>query len=101
MEAVAAVGDVGDGEVLGARQEVGDPLGDERAQRDLERAEREVERAGRRLEEDLERGFKPRNKNVIVNVGSDSSLAAGQYADSVVSISGSASSAGPAESQRP
>lgn len=62
----------------------------ERAQEDLERAEREVERIERSLEERLDR----HNHNVIVNVGDDSSLAAGQYAESVISILGNASSAG-------
>ena len=62
----------------------------ERAREDVERAAEDVERMERRLQ----RRFERHNDNVIVNIGDDSSLPAGEYADSVISIFGSASSAG-------
>ena len=62
----------------------------ERVEDELERAEKDVERAARRLE----RRFDRKNDNVIVNIGDDSSLPAGQYADSVVAVFGSATAAG-------
>jgi len=58
----------------------------ERAERDVERAERAAERAARRMEK--------RHDRVIVNIGDDSSLAAGEYANAVIAVLGSASSAG-------
>ncbi|MDY6947654.1 MAG: RDD family protein [Pseudomonadota bacterium] len=66
----------------------------ERAQEGIERAEEDIERAQRQIERRFERRFRNRNENVIVNIGNDSALAAGQYADSVIAIFGSASSAG-------
>jgi len=55
-------------------------------EREVERAEREVERATRRLNHG--------NERVIVNIGDDSSLPAGEYADAVIAMLGSASAAG-------
>lgn len=70
----------------------------ERAQDEIERATDEVDRELHRLERRLERRLEGRSArhsdNVIVNIGDDSSLAAGEYADSVISIMGSVSSAG-------
>lgn len=62
----------------------------EEAQRDVQDAQRDIERAERRMK----RRFQHRNENVIVNIGDDSSLPAGEYADSVISIFGSSSAAG-------
>ncbi|HEY0681467.1 MAG TPA: RDD family protein [Steroidobacter sp.] len=62
-------------------------------QLEVERAEREADTAERRLDR-AERRFENRHENVIVHIGDDSSLPAGEYADSVISIFGSASSAG-------
>lgn len=77
-----------------AEREFEPELAIERAQEDIERAEKDIERMERRLEERFERRFNRHNENVIVNIGDDSSLAAGQYADSVISIFGSSTSAG-------
>jgi uncharacterized RDD family membrane protein YckC len=66
----------------------------ERAANEIERAERDIERQVERAERDLERGFEHRSDNVVMNIGDDSTLAAGEYADSVVAILGSATSAG-------
>ncbi len=66
----------------------------ERAQEQVERASEDLERMERRLEQRFERRFTRHNENVIVNIGDDSSLPAGEYADSVISIFGSSSSAG-------
>lgn len=66
----------------------------ERAQDELERASDDLERMEQRLEQRFERRFARHNENVIVNIGDDSSLPADQYADSVISIFGSSSSAG-------
>lgn len=66
-------------------------------EREIERAEREIERAQRRAEraaERAERRFGNRPDRVIVNIGADSSLPAGEYADAVIAMLGSASSAG-------
>jgi uncharacterized RDD family membrane protein YckC len=66
----------------------------ERAENELERASDDLERMEQRLERRFERRFARHNENVIVNIGDDSSLPTGQYADSVISIFGSSSSAG-------
>lgn len=62
----------------------------ERAREDVERAERELER----MERHLERRSDRHTDNVVMNIGDDSTLPAGEYADSVVAILGSATSAG-------
>jgi hypothetical protein len=58
----------------------------ERADREARRAERAAERATRRMED--------RGERSIVNIGDNSSLPAGEYADSVISVLGNASAAG-------
>lgn len=65
----------------------------ERAEREIERAEADAERMERRMRQRLRRAGR-HNDNVIVNINDDSSLAAGEYADSVVAVFGNATSAG-------
>lgn len=72
----------------------------EQPQLDVERADNEVDaetrgkRMERRLQQHLERKFGRDHENVIVHIGGDSSLPAGEYADSVIALFGSASAAG-------
>lgn len=75
-----------------AEPETSPQLDIERAQDDVERAENELERMERRLDQRADR--RGDGDNVIVNIGDDSTLNAGQYADSVISIFGSSTSAG-------
>ncbi|GFE89037.1 RDD family protein [Steroidobacter agaridevorans] len=66
-------------------------------EREIEQAEREIERAQRAAEraaDRAERHMDGRNERVIVNIGDNSSLPAGEYADAVIAVLGSASSAG-------
>lgn len=65
----------------------------ERAEREAERAEREAERAVREAER-LERRLNRHNERAIVNIGDNSSLPAGEYADAVIALFGNASSDG-------
>lgn len=62
-------------------------------ERELKRAEREVDRAQRAAERAMRR-MDGHNDRVIINIGDNSSLAAGEYADAVISVLGSSSSAG-------
>ncbi|HEY0940372.1 MAG TPA: RDD family protein [Steroidobacter sp.] len=64
------------------------------AQLEVERAREEIERAKNEIERKLELRIKSRNDNVVMNIGDDSTLPAGEYADAVVAILGSATSAG-------
>jgi uncharacterized RDD family membrane protein YckC len=91
--AIAVLAGIGATEPAFAQEEVKPPVEVERdsdldryVQRELERAEREVKQASRR--------FNGRNDRVIVNIGDDSSLRAGEYADAVIAVLGSASAAG-------
>ena len=63
---------------------------------ELERAEENAaaEEAERRTEERREHRSRHGHENVLVHIGDDSTLPAGEYADSVIAIFGSASSAG-------
>jgi uncharacterized RDD family membrane protein YckC len=65
----------------------------ERAEQEIERAEADIERMERKIQQRLRRAGRHKD-NVIVNINDDSSLAAGEYADSVVSVFGNATSAG-------
>ncbi|MBL8265546.1 RDD family protein [Steroidobacter sp.] len=65
----------------------------ERADQQIERAEDEIA-AAERLERRIERRLNRHHEQVLIHVGDDSSLPAGDYADSVISILGSASAAG-------
>lgn len=61
---------------------------------EVERNEDDAASIERRIEERLERRFGRHHDNVVIHIGDDSSLPAGEYADSVIAIIGSASSAG-------
>lgn len=101
---IALLACCGGGQLAGAQEPVTLPaatepepepqLDIERAERAIERAETDLERMERKFEMRLQRRAGRHNENVIVNIGDDSSLAAGEYADAVVSVFGSASSAG-------
>ncbi len=66
---------------------------DRTVQRELERAGREAERAQRAAERAMRR-LDGKNERVIVNIGDDSTLPGGEYADAVIAVMGSSTSAG-------
>jgi uncharacterized RDD family membrane protein YckC len=66
-------------------------------QLEVERAREELDRAAdklKRMERKLKRRSERHQDNVIMHIGDDSTLPAGEYADSVIAIFGSATSAG-------
>lgn len=99
--AIAVLAGLGSAQPALAQEEITPPveLDDlpRSVEREIEQAEREIERAQRAAEraaERAERRFDNRHERVIVNIGDDSSLPAGEYADAVIAVLGSASAAG-------
>jgi len=94
--AIAVLAGLGSTPPAFAQEEVTPPVEveqDRTVERELERAEREVERAERAAERAARR-FDNNHDRVIVNIGDNSSLPAGEYADAVIAVMGSASAAG-------